>query len=354
MSRVLVTGGAGFVGSHIAIACREQLDTHVIVIDNLHRSGSELNVPRLESAGITFFRGDIRDPEAIAETGPCDLLIECSAEPAVTAGMDGSPDYVVHTNLTGAVHCFEHARRHGAGVVFLSTSRVYPYEQLRMINYREGDSAFVLEANQKIRGVSADGIAEDFPLEGVRSYYGATKLAAEIMIAEYAHAADLPYVINRFGVIAGPWQFGKTDQGVAALWAARHVFGGQLSYIGFGGAGRQVRDFLHIDDAVRLIMMEIENLESLSGLCVNAGGGVRSSASLAQLTEMCRDITGHTIEIGGDPETRPADIPIYITDNSAITDATGWTPEHDVRRVLADTAEWMQNNKRLLGPIFIN
>ena len=352
MKRILITGGAGFVGSHLAFACRERFGAKVVVLDNLHRKGSELNVPDLKKAGVKVVRGDVRNPEDVASCGKCDLLIECSAEPSVLAGMDGSPDYVVHTNLTGALHCFEHARKHGAGVMFLSTSRVYPIEKLSALAMDEEETRFVLSDEQPFAGVSSKGISEEFPIDGTRSYYGASKLAAEIMLAEYGASGDVPYVVNRFGVIAGPRQMGKVDQGVAALWVARHIFGGDLSYIGYGGTGKQVRDMLHIDDAVRLIMMQIESLSEHSGGCFNVGGGWRNAMSLCELTGLCEAAAGSSIEIGSVPETRPADVPIYITDNSKVQRAFDWRPEKSMSAIIGDIARWMRDDAERVRPIF--
>lgn len=352
MNRILVTGGAGFVGSHIALAARERLEADVVVLDNLNRQGSELNLPALEAAGISFIHGDIRNPADIASAGPCNLIVECSAEPSVLAGINGTPDYVVHTNLTGALHCFEYARKQNAGVIFLSTSRVYPIEKLSALSLTEEETRFTLVDTQAYPGASSAGIAEEFPTAGPRSYYGASKFAAEIMLAEYGANSNVPYVVNRFGVIAGPRQMGKVDQGVVALWVARHIFGGALSYIGFGGTGKQIRDMLHIDDAVELIMRQASDLAQYNGETFNVGGGLANTVSLQELTAICRDVTGNEIAIDQDAENRPADIPAYITDNRKITEACGWQPEKDVRTIVSDVAVWMDDDADRVRRIF--
>ena len=127
MSRLLITGGAGFVGSNLAVSLASRHpDWEVVALDNLYRRGSELNLPRLEAAGVEFVKGDVREPDDLARLPEISALIECSAEPSVMSGVDGDTGYLVHTNLTGAYNCLELARRDGAFVVFLSTSRVYP------------------------------------------------------------------------------------------------------------------------------------------------------------------------------------------------------------------------------------
>ena len=115
-TRILVTGGAGFVGSTLALRARQAWpEASVTAFDNLRRRGSELNLPRLRDAGVAFVHGDIRNPADLAPLGrDLDLLLECSAEPSVLAGYDGDPSYVVDTNLTGTIHCLELARKAGA------------------------------------------------------------------------------------------------------------------------------------------------------------------------------------------------------------------------------------------------
>ena len=111
--RVLVTGGAGFIGANVAIGlAARHPDWEIAALDNLHRRGAELNLPRLRSAGVAFVHGDIRLLEDLLSAGPADALLECSAEPSALAGFDGSPDYVVRSNLLGAYNCLELARRH--------------------------------------------------------------------------------------------------------------------------------------------------------------------------------------------------------------------------------------------------
>jgi CDP-paratose 2-epimerase len=347
---ILVTGGAGFVGSSLAVALKVRFpDSIILALDNLHRRGSELNLTRLSAAGIRFVHGDIRSPgdlENLPET--CDLIIECSAEPSVQAGYHGSPEYLIQTNLVGGFHCLELARRNGADFIFLSTSRVYPIEKLKALALREEETKFVLDDEQSLPGASRFGISEDFPLDGARSLYGMTKLSSELMVTEYAAAYGMRCIINRCGVIAGPWQMGKTDQGVATHWMAAHYFRRELSYIGFGGQGKQVRDFLHVDDLASLIGQQVSNLDRYSGKLFNAGGGLSGSVSLRELTSLCQRITGNAIPIGTCPETRPADVPIYITDHRRLTEFSGWRPTRTPEDILGDIHQWLRENETVL------
>lgn len=341
--RILITGGAGFVGSSLAIALkRAHPDSSVLSFDSLKRRGSELNLPRLASAGVTFLHGDVRCPEDfVALPFEPDLIVECSAEPSALSGYDGSAAYLVNTNAGGCFHCLELARRTRADFLFLSTSRVYPYEALNGLAFIENDTRYSLAEYP-------GGISETFPLDGPRSLYGMTKLVSELMIQEYAAAYGLRAIINRCGLIAGPWQMGKADQGVLTLWMAAHHFRRDLRYIGFGGTGKQVRDFIHIDDLCELLLLQIANLERYSGQIFNLGGGLTHSLSLLELTALCREITGNTVAIAPSQETRPADVRIYITDCGKISAASGWSPRRDARRTLQDIHEWIRSEESRL------
>jgi CDP-paratose 2-epimerase len=350
--KILVTGGAGFIGSHLALALKQiQRGAEVVALDNLKRRGSELALPRLRVGGVAFVHGDVRAPEDLEAVGPVDLLVECSAEPSVHAGYGGAPGYLLNSNLGGLVNCLEYLRRHGGDLVFLSTSRVYPIAALRELKLsRRGDRlAFAPGASGP--GWSEAGIAENFPLQGSRSLYGATKLAAELLIEEYRALYGLRAVIDRCGVVAGPWQMGKVDQGFVSLWLARHVFGGSLAYSGFGGTGAQVRDVLHVSDLCELVAVQIDSIEMHDGRVTNVGGGAACSLSLIELTDACRDLTGVRLTIGSEPETRPADIPYYVSDCTALYQRTRWRPRRGIDRILADTHRWLVDEQSWLEPI---
>lgn len=351
---VLVTGGAGFVGSNLALMFkRDHADRRVVALDNLRRRGSELALPRLRAGGVEFQHGDIRNPEDLAEVGAFDLLLECSAEPSVHAGYDGSPDYLIHTNLVGTKNCLEAARRHRADTVFLSTSRVYPIDPLRALALETEGARLVPKRGAKHpHGFSAAGVSTDFTLAGHRSLYGATKLCSEHLIEEYAAAYGMRAVVNRCGVLTGPWQMGKVDQGFIVLWASRHLFGKPLAYMGFGGHGHQVRDLLHVADLYDLLRVQVRDIDSHRGQVYNVGGGLGCSVSLAELTAMCAARTGDVSpKIASDPNTRAADIPYYVTDNALVTARTGWAPRRTVDDILDDVFQWLRDHRAALEPI---
>ena len=343
---LLVTGGAGFIGSSLAIAFKTRYpDDRVVAFDNLRRRGAELNLARLRAAGVEFRHGDVR---AAADLEPfaadLDAILECSAEPSVLAGRDGQPRYVVDTNLTGCVNCLELARITGARFVFLSTSRVYPTATLARLRYAVGDTRFELVDDQPVPGASARGIAENFPLDGVRTLYGATKLASELLIAEYVDMFGLRAVVNRCGVVSGPWQMGHAEQGVFAHWMLAHLFRRRLAYIGFGGEGRQVRDVLHVDDLAALVDLQLQRSEGLTGEPMNAGGGAANAVSLLEFTRLCESLTGVRLDIASQPETRPGDVPVYVTDNSRIEARFGWRPTRNVADIARDLHAWAEAN----------
>jgi CDP-paratose 2-epimerase len=342
--RILITGGAGFVGSNLACHFATALPgCEIVCMDNLYRRGSELNLPRLAEAGAVFHRGDVRSAEDFP-AGPFDFLIECSAEPSVLAGTDGSPDYLFETNLIGAYRCLERARAWNAGVIFLSTSRVYPIKTLESHPWIEEETRFAWQDNGAA-GIGPQGVSEDLPLDGARSLYGFTKLAAEQMIGEYREAFGLRAVVNRCGVVAGPWQFGKVDQGVVGLWVMAHAFGRRLSYIGYGGSGKQVRDVLHVADLCELMADQVASFDSWEGWLGNVAGGLENSVSLCELTSICQEVTRAKIPISSTTDTRPADLRLFIADCTRLFARTSWRPRRSVRHLVEDTFSWVEANR---------
>ncbi|MBS1868474.1 MAG: NAD-dependent epimerase/dehydratase family protein [Actinobacteria bacterium] len=343
--RVLITGGAGFVGATLALALAERhRDWDVVALDNLKRRGSELNLPRLRAAGVHFVHGDVREPADLQALDPCQAIVECSAEPSALAGRDGATDYALRANLVGAWHCLELARRHDAQLVFLSTSRVYPVAALNRLAFEETATRFELLPEQPLAGASPRGIAEHFPLDGARTLYGTTKLAAELLVAEYRDAFGVRAAIDRCGVIAGPWQMGKVDQGVFTHWMLAHLLGGELSYIGYGGSGKQVRDLLHVEDLVDLVERQLCEPERWDGVTANVGGGRDCSLSLLETTALCREISGRELPVGPAGAERPGDVPLYVSDCSRLFGLTDWRPRRGAREVLEDVAAWIRAN----------
>lgn len=352
--KILISGGAGFVGSNLAKSFRRDFPkAKIVAFDNLKRRGSEINLATFRQLGIDFVHGDIRnktDFENIADN--FDLLIEASAEPSVHAGVNGSPGYLLETNLVGTLNCLEFARAHVENTIFLSTSRVYSIEALKQIPLREGETRFVVSEAEKMMGLTANGINEQFASHTARSLYGASKLASEMMCQEYAFTYGTKVLINRCGVIAGPGQFGKVDQGVFTLWVANHVFEKPLRYLGFEGLGKQVRDLLHPEDLYRLLLLQFKSGKGFQSDIFNVGGGYQGSVSLLELTGLCREVSGKQVSIASHPETAAVDVPFYVTDTGRVEKAFGWEPEHKAKDIVADIYRWIEENKETLRHIF--
>src|SRR5215469_16783865 len=200
--KILITGGAGFIGSNVAVVLKNRLPSgHIVAMDNLYRRGSELNLPRLKAHAVNFHYGDVRNPSDFP-IGPFDIIAECSAEPSVLAGVNESPDYLIQTNLLGAYHCLEKARLWKSGFLFLSTSRVYPIQTLESHPWREEADRFIWE-DRGTHGITSAGVNESLDMSGFRSLYGYTKFAAEKLIEEYRAGYGLTAVVNRCGAVAG-------------------------------------------------------------------------------------------------------------------------------------------------------
>ncbi|MGD1921624.1 MAG: NAD-dependent epimerase/dehydratase family protein, partial [Pleurocapsa sp.] len=272
------------------------------------------------------------------------------AEPSVLAGFS-SPQYILNTNLVGTINLLELARKTKAGLLFLSTSRVYSIEPLSALSIVENNTRLELTVEQTTPGISVQGITEDYPIDTYRSLYGTTKLASELLIAEYRHSYGLQAIVNRCGILTGPWQMGKVDQGVIVLWMAAHYFKKSLKYIGYGGTGKQVRDFLHIHDLLRLVDYQLNHFNTCDGDVLNVGGGRFSNLSLLEMTNLCQKITGNTIEIEPVTDERTGDIPIYITDCDRIYLKTQWQPEIKPEKTFADIYNWIVDNEDSLRPI---
>ncbi|MBI2823211.1 MAG: NAD-dependent epimerase/dehydratase family protein [Planctomycetia bacterium] len=338
--RIFITGICGFVGSALALRLRERwTDAEIFGLDNLSRHGSEVNPPRLRAAGIRVHHGDVRQASDFETLPECDFVIDAAANPSVLAGVDGrtSSRQLVEHNLLGTVNVLEYARTCGAGVVLLSTSRVYSIAALAGLPLCVEDEALTLEpAGPLPPGCSQRGIAEEFSTAAPVSLYGATKLASETLALEYAEAFDLPIVVNRCSVLAGPEQFGVAEQGIFSFWVRAYALKRPLRYIGFGGLGHQVRDALAVDDLAELVALQMQEPHRAGGIW-NVGGGPANAMSLAQLSRWCADEFGpHAID--SEPTPRPFDVPWVVLDSGRALAELGWRPRVPIRDILGEIA----------------
>src|SRR5499426_3426621 len=278
--RVLVTGICGFVGSTLALEfLRRTPGIEIIGVDNLSRPGSEVNRQAWKRQGVRFVHGDIRLASDLEGLPAVDWVVDAAANPSVLAGVGDhtSSRQLLEHNLIGTINLLEFCKRAAAGLLMLSTSRVYSQRRLAELRMDVRDDAFVpIMQDGEPPGLTPEGITEAFSTEAPLSLYGASKLASEVLALEYAAAFDLPVYVNRCGVLAGAGQFGKPDQGIFAYWIHSWARRRPLRYIGFGGAGYQVRDCLHPADLVPLIEAQMQHAGAAGEHIVNAGGGLDS------------------------------------------------------------------------------
>lgn len=348
--KLLITGIAGFVGSRLAEFFKnaeEQIE--IIGIDNLSRKGSEFNLPFLNKLGCKFIHGDIRNKEDVEELPKVDWIIDCAANPSVLAGITGGTAQLINHNLTGTLHLLEKCRKDNAGFMMLSTSRVYSIEALNTIPLLDGTDSFSVDQTKPLpHGFTKEGVTSSFSTAAPISLYGATKLASEVLALEYSYTFNIPVWVNRCGVIAGAGQFGKIDQGIFSFWIYQWLTGKPLSYIGFNGTGHQVRDFFSPQDLGILIQKQLKNTSSKKPKIVNVGGGLESALSLKELDNYCREKFNFSKDIKQNTETRPFDIPYYVTDNSEAWNQWNWKPTIKKEEILDNIFNWAQQNKLLI------
>ena len=173
-----------------------------------------------------------------------------------------------------------------------------------------------------------------------------------MFIEEFSYAFGIKYLINRCGVISGPLQFGKQDQGFVSLWIWKHLNKQKLSYIGYGGHGNQVRDVLHIKDLCGLILIQIKKMNKIYNKLYTVGGSSISYTSLINLTNICQKITKNKIKFTKQKKTSIYDIPYYITNNRLVSKTYKWKPKKNIYNVVMDTYMWLSNNKNNLKKYF--
>jgi len=340
--RILLSGVCGFVGSTLARTLAQSGAGHRLCgCDNFIRPGSESNRAALKQLGVQLFHGDLRAASDLETLPAVDWVIDAAANPSVLAGVDGrtSSRQLVEHNLAGTVNLLEYCKQHHAGLILLSTSRVYSIAPLAALPVEPFEGAFRPAPGKNLpSGLTVAGVDETFSTLAPVSLYGATKLASETLALEYGETFGLPVFINRCGVLAGAGQFGRPDQGIFAYWLNSWLRRRPLAYLGFGGAGHQVRDCLHPRDLVPLLEKQLAAPPLPSGdRIVNVSGGAASAMSLRQLSEWCAARFGpHTVKADGTP--RPFDIPWLVLDHAKATRGWGWRPQTPISAILDEIA----------------
>ena len=333
--KILITGGCGFVGSNLAIYFKDNhIGTQINSLDNLSRKGTLLNLDRLKKKKIKNFKINISDNKAVENLPRYDLIIDCCAEASVETSKKNI-DVVFNTNLLGTYNILKKCKKDKSNLIFLSSSRVYSIQKLRS-----------LKKNNIL-------INEKFDTSGPKSIYGFCKYSSEHLIKEFSFMYKIKYIINRFGVISGPWQFGKQDQGFVSRWVWKHMNKKKFYYIGFGGKGSQIRDVIHISDVCKLVGLQIKKINNIHNFTINVGGGKKNAISLKNLTKICQKITFNKIKIFSKKNTSVYDIPYYVTDNSKVQKIYKWKPEKNILHIVQDVYKWMILNKKILRKYII-
>jgi CDP-paratose 2-epimerase len=348
---ILVTGICGFVGSTVACRLLDSIpELKIVGIDNFSRPGSPTNISELQHRGIKVVHGDIRLASDFESLPPADFVIDCAANPSVLAGVDGrmSSRQLLEHNLGGTINVLEYCRQHRAGLILLSTSRVYSITGLASLPVRVLDEAYVPDEGQTLPpGITAAGLSEEYSTVAPVSLYGATRLASEALALEFGDAFEFPVYINRCGVLAGEGQFGHPEQGLFSFWIHSWAHRRPLRYLGFGGTGYQVRDCLHPADLVSLLSAQMATAAPPAERLVQIGGGAASAMSLKQLSRWCAARFGPH-DVSAEPAPRRFDVPWLVLDISRAERLWNWRPARPVTSILEEIADHAERHPEWL------
>ncbi|HYG25804.1 MAG TPA: NAD-dependent epimerase/dehydratase family protein [Caulobacteraceae bacterium] len=332
---ILITGGAGFIGSNLADRLAEE-GHDVLVFDALARAGVERNLAWLKSrhpTKISSAIADLRDEEAVIDAAKdAKAVFHLAAQVAVTTSMvDPVADFEI--NIRGTLSLLEALRKRGerTPLVFASTNKVYG--DLADVQLEQAGDAW-LPADPKVRTC---GIGESRPLD-FHTPYGCSKGAADQYVLDYARSYDLPACVLRMSCIYGPRQMGTEDQGWVAHFLISALQGEQISIY---GDGRQVRDVMHVADAVQAYVSVWERIERVKGRAFNLGGGPGNAISLRQLVQHIEDLTGRTVDLEYS-DWRPGDQRYYVSDTRQARSELGLGEPIDWRTGVAGLMRWLQ------------
>lgn len=339
--RILITGGAGFIGCNLADACI-RAGHRVTLFDNLSRRGSAENLAWLRRSfgeGFSFAQGDIRDYPAIAAAAAGqEAVYHLAAQTAVTTSVsDPRPDFEI--NALGTFNVLEAARRAGQNPVFIysSTNKVY--------GGMEDAPATELAARYVLLDYP-NGVGEDRPLD-FHSPYGCSKGSADQYVRDYARIYGLRSVVFRQSCIYGQRQMGVEDQGWVAWFVIAAVTGKPITIY---GNGKQVRDLLHVDDLVRAFQMATDRIDVAKGQVYNLGGGPANTLSIwAEFGPLLAELVGRPVAPAGFSAWRPGDQPVFVADVRKAGQEFGWAPQVSVRAGIGRLVEWVRANRSLFA-----
>ncbi|MEG9438928.1 GDP-mannose 4,6-dehydratase [Edaphobacter sp. HDX4] len=334
---VLITGGAGFIGSNLAQRLLSTPGLRVRILDNFSRRGVERNVAWLRSlaAGkqLEIIKGDVRDVRTVRQAARgVAQIYHLAAQVAVTTSVE-DPETDFEVNVRGTLNVLEAARasEEKPFVLFTSTNKVYgSLERLAV----EVNGTHYSATDKDFRGVT-----ESEPLD-FHSPYGCSKGAADQYVRDYSRIYDLPTVVFRMSCIAGPRQFGNEDQGWVAHFLYSVLAGRPITIY---GDGYQVRDVLHVQDLIDAMIAAGQGLKHTRGQVYNLGGGMERSVSVIEMLRAIEKKTKRPLRLEYS-EVRPGDQPLYIADTTKLESDTGWRP----RRSLDETLDaihrfWKEN-----------
>jgi CDP-paratose 2-epimerase len=339
---VLITGGAGFVGTNVALSyLKENQPVHIL--DNLSRPGVEANIAELQERfphHVLFTQADVRDREEVeSAVRGAKAIYHLAAQVAVTTSLR-DPLADLETNLLGTLNVLEAVRHVPARppVLFTSTNKVYG--KLRNIGLCKRSGRWEPEDERLARS----GVGEDQPLEFL-SPYGCSKGSADQYVLDYAHSYGIGAAVFRMSCIYGPYQLGSEDQGWVAHFVRQAMKGEPVTIF---GDGRQVRDLLFVEDLVRLMRRAQGNMDVVAGKAFNVGGGPENCASLLELLDQIRSLLGAPVEIEWGPE-RLADQRWYVVNPSKVKAALQWTPEVSIREGVRALRDWYLKHPALVA-----
>ncbi len=337
---VVITGGAGFIGSNLADSLLEAGE-RVVVLDNLSRPGAEKNLRWLVSRHPKRLQveiGDVRDPEVVRRAVKrAKTVYHLAAQVAVTSSLD-DPQLDFSVNVQGTLNVLEAARAQPEPPVVLYTSTNKVYGQLQDVGIRLNGTRYLFADRRK-------GISEEQPLD-FHSPYGCSKGSADQYVRDYARIFSVPTAVFRMSCIYGPRQFGNEDQGWVAHFVITALGGSELTLY---GDGKQVRDILYVADLIAAMRLATAAAPEHPGRIYNVGGGPENTISLLELLELLETILGQEVPYRK-ASWRPGDQKLYVTDIGRIKRELGWAPqvsrEEGVRRLV----EWVQANAGLVLP----
>ena len=339
--RILLTGGAGFIGCNLAEACI-RAGHQVTLFDNLSRRGSRANLDWLRASfgdDFGFIQGDIRDyPAILAAARGQEAIYHLAAQTAVTTSVtDPRPDFEI--NALGTFNVLEAARNAGHDPIFIysSTNKVYGGME---------DAPATELATRYVLADYPNGVSEERPLD-FHSPYGCSKGAADQYVRDYSRIYGLRSVVFRQSCIYGQRQMGVEDQGWVAWFVIAAVSGKPITIY---GNGKQVRDLLHVDDLVRAFQTATERIDVTKGQVYNLGGGPANTLSIwAEFGPLLRELTGREVVPAAWSDWRPGDQPVFVADVSKAGQEFGWAPQVSVRDGIARLVAWVKANRELFA-----